>query len=109
MTNLNEFVGINAFGERPDGTKMSHDEKFGTVVNAIGLETCLNYVPVDLEKLPALYEEDEHFNNVPLHKWDFMHDAIRSHYRRIGINVTSLSNSVCTLKTAARMYVKGGK
>lgn len=108
-TSINDFVGINAFGERPDGTKITHEEKYETVVNAIGLQRCLNYVPVDLEKLPALYEEDEHLNNVPLHKWDMAHPFFRSELSRVGINLQSLAGTVCTLKAAAKMYVKGDK
>jgi hypothetical protein len=109
-TSINDFVGINAFGERlTDGTKMSHEEKYGTVVNAIGLEKCLFYVPTKLDKLESLLEEDEHLNNVPLRKWDAQHASFKYEMVRKGINSLSLSDTVCTLKAAAKMYVKGGK
>ena len=109
-TSIKDFVGVNSVNERlTDGTKMTHDEVYGTVVNAIGLERCLSYVPVELEKLPALYEEDEWLNNVPLNKWDIQHGQFRSEMSRIGINVQSLAGTVSTLKQAAKMYVRGGK
>lgn len=108
-TSIKDFVGIDSLYKRPDGTEMKHDEVYGTVVNAIGLERCLGYVPVELEKLPALYEEDEHLNNVPLKKWDAQHISFKYELVRKGINRVSLSDTVCTLKTAARMHVKGDK
>lgn len=108
-TSIKDFAGIDSLYTKADGTKMAHDELYGTVVNAIGLDRCLDYVPVEPEKLSALYEEDEHFNNVPLKKWDDQHAMFKYQFGKVGINIISLSDTVCTLKTAARMYVKGDK
>jgi hypothetical protein len=103
--NIKEFAGINAVHEKPNGDKMSHEELYTKVVNGIGLEVCERYMPASIEVMRDALEKDPHLNTIKLEKWDRLHPAFRYTFRRIGVNVFSLSETVCTLKQAARMLV----
>jgi hypothetical protein len=103
---INEFCGVNAFNEKPNGEKMSHEEKYTMVVNAIGLERCIQYLPATKEEIQKALKEDEYLNNIPLHKWEGMHPLFKWEFIRIGITILSLSATVSTLKRAARMYAE---
>lgn len=101
---IKQFLGLNAFDTTAEGVKMSHNEKYEAIVNAIGLERCIQYLPASKEKIIQSLKTDEHLNNIPLKLWDEQHTAFKHQFLRIGINVLSLSGTVCTLKCAARMY-----
>lgn len=103
--NIKEFAGVNAVHEKPNGDKMSHEELYAKVVNGIGLEVCAHYMPASIMVLRDALEKDPHLNNIKLEKWDRMHPAFGSAFRRIRVNAFSLSDTVCTLKQAARMLV----
>lgn len=103
--NVKEFAGINAAYEKPNGDKMSHEELYTKVVNGIGLEICERYMPASIEVLRDALATNPHLNNIKLEKWDRMHPTFRYAFRRIGVNALSLSDTVCTLKQAARMLV----
>lgn len=103
--NVKEFAGVNSIYEKPNGEKMSHDELYTKVVNGIGLALCEIHMPASIEDIRDALAEDPHLNNIKLEKWDRMHPSFRSAFRCIGVNVLSLSDTVCTLKQAARMLV----
>ncbi|WP_078598589.1 hypothetical protein [Evansella clarkii] len=103
--NIKEFAGINSVYEKPNGEKMTHEELYTKVVNGIGLDTCATFMPVSIEELRDALEEDPHLNTISIKKWDDMHNIFRPYFHRIGVNTLSLSNTVCTLKQAARMLV----
>jgi hypothetical protein len=104
--NIKEFAGVNAILEKSNGEKMSHKELFTKVVNGIGLNVCEPYMPASVEDIRAALEEDPNLNNIKLEKWDRMHPIFRHNFHRIGVNTLSLSDTVCTLKQAARMLVE---
>lgn len=103
--NLKEYAGVNSIYEKPNGEKLTHEEVYTKIVNAIGLNTCAGYMPISIEKLKTALEKDEHLNTIQLKKWDDMQPIFRYELGRIGINTHSLSDTVCTLKQAARMLV----
>lgn len=84
---------------------MSHEEVFSKVVNGIGLDVCAMYMPASIETLRDALVKDPHLNNIKIKEWDRMHDLFRHAFRQIGVNRLSLSDTVCTLKQAARMLV----
>jgi hypothetical protein len=102
---VKSFCGVDSFYRRPDGTVLSHEEVFSTVVNAIGLDVCKKYVPATKQEVEtALENGDYHLNSIPLIKWDARHSHLASELLRIGINTFSRSDTVCILKQAARMW-----
>jgi hypothetical protein len=61
------------------------------------------------EKLIAAYKKDEHFNSLPLYRWDSMAVALRSLYNSVGKQLGdyySNAGAVCILKEAARQIVE---
>lgn len=103
-TSVKEYVGINSHFERNDGTRMSHNDIYTKVVEDIGLATCTAYMPVSREEIQKALEKDSHLNNIPLQKWDTMHPFFKQQLVSIGITSVSISDTVCTLKQAARMW-----
>jgi hypothetical protein len=88
---------------------------YGQLVELLGEESLRAMLPLQTspEKWRALLAEDEHLNNVPLHRWDACHELVLYLVRRVdtdarvaitGSKGWSLSDSVCVLKTAARRY-----
>lgn len=104
--NINEYLGINSFGKKEDGTEMPHEEKYTAIVNAIGLKNCISYIPATKEEIQEALKTDEHLNNIPIKLWDREHAYFKREFLRIGINVLSISGTVCTLKRAARMWAE---
>ena len=102
--NIQQFLGLNSFDTNAEGVKMSHNEKYEAIVNAIGLERCISYLPASKEKIIKSLKTDEHLNNINIKLWDEQHDSFKREFLRIGINLLSISGTVCTLKCAARMY-----
>ena len=47
--NIKEYVGIDSQFKREDGTRMAHVEIYTKIVNDIGLEECIPYIPVSRE------------------------------------------------------------
>ena len=103
--NMNQFLGLNSFGKREDGTEMTHEEKYTTIVNAIGLNAFIPCIPATKEQIQEALKTDEHLNNIPLKKWDNMHCSVGYLFNaKLGINTYSLSQTVCALKQAASMW-----
>lgn len=103
---IRDFLGINAYGEKEDGTKMSHEEQYERIVNVIGLQSLIELIPATQQQINEALEEDEHLNNIPLKKWDAQHGKVVNRLIRVGINSISQSNTVCILKCAAKMWAK---
>lgn len=104
--NIKQFLGLNTFNQNENGEEMQHEEIYSTVVNAIGLDTLVPYLPATKDNLEKAYEKDQYLNNIPLKKWGFASYGVRNELAKIGITSTSISDGVCTLKSAARMYIK---
>ena len=62
------------------------------------------------EKLVKAFETDEHFNNIPLHKWDGLYPMLRAMVGDTNLKMVgdfwSLSAAVCIAKEAARQVVE---
>jgi hypothetical protein len=97
--------------------EITHHEYYGAIVELLGEEELQRLLPG--ARTPAEWREliaaDEHLNNVPLRRWDALDYYVRSMAARAdrdalraitGSNGWSLSDSVCTLKTAARRYAE---
>lgn len=108
LMSIKEYVGVNSVNERPDGTKMSHNEKFGRVVELLGLDSLKGLIPGTKEQLTAMYEEDVHFNegNIHIEEWRRQHRWVGQLLASKGINVISESDTVCVLKEAARRWIR---
>lgn len=105
--NMKEYLGLDSFNKREDGTEMSHKEQYQTIVNGIGLDRLINYVPATLEQVKhALATGEGHLNEIPIKLWDDRSPIVRSMMTRIGINTSSQAQHVCVLKQAAMMWVE---
>lgn len=62
----------------------------------LGLPASL--IPATVEEVKA--STDPHLNDIPLHRWDRMHDCVRRYAGKLGF--WSLSDTVCCLKAMAR-------
>ena len=70
---LRDYLGINSFGYRPDGTKLSHEEQFSAIVNLIGLDRCIGYIPFTKEEIQEAIKNDYHLNTTDIKEWEDMH------------------------------------
>lgn len=105
--NVKEFCGVDSFNCKPDGTEMTHFQKYAKVVDTIGLSNLIPLIPADLETVKMKLKEDRYLNNIPLKKWDINIPVTRSLMnRQCGINVSSMSDAICVLKTAAEIWVQ---
>lgn len=104
--NIKEYLGLNSAFEDEHGNKMSHDTMYTTIVHAIGLGRLVPFLPADKQTLQKAYEEDENLNNIPLQEWDMRQTHVKQMLRRIGITTSSISQSVCILKQAARLHIQ---
>jgi hypothetical protein len=105
-------------------TSREHYEKFAEVVQKIGVEKLLPFVPWQ-DRLEAYFMQDPHLNNVPLPLWDGIKqglcirswvtfDGMAAHVRQhpvaklafaAGYKSWSCSDIVCTLKHVAIYHV----
>lgn len=106
MTTVKEFCGVNSLYKFPDGSEITHEQMFGKVVNAIGLDKLTPLIPATKEGIIKALATDEHLNNIPLRLWDSKAEVVKILMVRAGINSISLSDCVCTLKHAARMWAE---
>lgn len=104
--NIKEFAGINAQFETPNGEKMSHEELYTKVVNAVGLSSCAVYIPATPEELRAALRVDPLLNTIPLKRWDDQYSSIRRVLALQNITRVSMSQANCVLEQAARMLVE---
>ena len=104
--NVRTFVGVNSIYMKENGEKMSHEEVFTKIVETIGLENCIAYIPATKEEIQKALEKDSYLNNIPLKKWEDNHPLFINLFLSIGINTISLSDTVSTLKRSAKMWAK---
>lgn len=97
----------------------THDQYYSSVLNSLG-KGRVDYVLLMLiPRQQLLASTDEHFNDIPLSKWDAGHEAITRLVRWDMMEQTwngeppprgtvywSLSDSVCVLKQAAKEFVE---
>lgn len=103
---INQYLGINNRREREDGSTITHEEKFGTIVNDIGLDTCIRYIPFTKEEIQEAIETEDYLNSLPIRDWESQHDYFKYMFGRLGVNTVSINDTVCTLKRAAIMWVE---
>lgn len=85
----------------------THNEKYTSLVSAIGLKNLIPLIPATKEQIRNALDEGEGFlNEIPLKRWDARHLSVKARLHALGINVISLSETVCLLKQAARMWVE---
>ncbi len=85
--------------EYMDG-KVSHDEYYGQYLTPEIINLVRNYVTATRIERSA----DQHFNDIPLRKWDSLEPSLRKLVSGLKENgeAWSLSTSVCIAKAAAR-------
>lgn len=71
-TIIRDYLGINSCGYKPDGTKSSHEEQYSAIVNLIGLDRCITFIPFAEEVIRVALKEDSLMNlfakaSIPLH------------------------------------------
>ena len=117
---IREFLGVDSYDKRPDGSELGHEEKYVMVVNKLGLEECIKHIPATkAEVAKALAKGDRYLNTIPIRKWDaaagFRQDG--GHVSRTGgglyevmwdngLRSVSLAECNCTLKAAARIWAE---
>jgi hypothetical protein len=101
-----QYLNLDGYGRKADGTDITHKEKYETLVNDIGLHNLVPLMPASKDAMTAALAADEHLNSIPLKYWDSRTGAARQHLSYIGITSTSLADGVCLLKAAARMWVE---
>ena len=108
-----------------DKDKMSHRQFYTKVVDTLGYEDVLKYLPYSLVEISKAIKKDEHLNNLPLCKWDEMsgigmihnheyksmspyhnHKGLYNIYKKYGINCYSQCEGVCILKQCARLALE---
>lgn len=77
--------------------KITHREYYSAVAAAIGVTD--KDLPVGAEQICR--SKDEHFNDIPLEKWDALHSNVVNKARAAGYKSWSQSDSVCVLKAVA--------
>lgn len=86
--------------EYMDG-KITHDEFYLWLADFIGADK--RHITVNLESIRE--SKDEHFNDIPLRRWDQADSAIRRLAYKKGLP-WSLSSTVCVAKALARKAIK---
>lgn len=94
----------------PSIKQMTHEQKYTFLVNQIGLDRLIPHLPREAQNkddLCRLIKSDRRLNNIQLKYWDI--EAQNPQYRRLIDNTLKnpglpLSQHVCILKQAARMY-----
>lgn len=118
--NFNEALKIPRELEFQEG---GHRKKYQMIIQALGFENVKMCIPFSDEELKKAYKEDEHFNNLPLRKWDLAagfntgrHGGIcvlvRSrlthlYWEKCRVDTFSCSTGVCILKECARLIAEG--
>lgn len=100
-------MNINEYCERNNINKDNFTEKYESIVKAIGMEKLVKFLPADKETLDEEYRKDFHLNGIKLMLWDMKGIYVKDLLLKLGINQVSPSETVCILKTCARMYIEG--
>lgn len=107
--------------------KMSHEEKYTTIVNRLGYDSVKALIPFSRTTIINALETDEHLNNLSLRKWDDAtgfktvyhgyylkprttyiptNDKLVQLCRSKGVTCFSLAQLVCILKRCAVMWAE---
>ena len=108
-----------------DKDKISHNDFYTKVVDALGYKDILKYLPFSLIEIKKAFKKDIHLNNLDLKKWDEMsgigmvynhewksmspyhnHKGLYNIYKKYGINCYSQCDGVCILKQCARLALE---
>lgn len=107
--NIKEFVGVDSYNRIENGVELTHEEFYSRVIQKMGgLDAIIPYIPYDFKTLKDAYTINIYFNTseTSLRGWDSaasnMMNALCNKY---GITCISLSEGVCILKTAAKMWM----
>jgi hypothetical protein len=83
--------------------KCTHRQYYAQFVNKSVKSTVLNYYSI--KRLKEAFEEDNHFNSLPLQKWDTMHSLFAISMKEVGDYLTK-SGNVCIHKEAAKQLIE---
>lgn len=83
----------------------THEQYYGQFAT----DTVQRFVVRHIGEAAIRASRDPHMNDIPLHKWDYMHPVISSmcgaHLREAGVNAYALCDTVCIAKAAARVWL----
>lgn len=92
-------------------TTINYQQKYKTLINALGRKACINMLAPTAEELKEYYKIDEYFNQwkkYPLKYWSTIGFQM---LRQLGqkLNITSYSecDACCIAKSAARLKMIG--
>lgn len=107
---INEKLGITSF------TNIDHREKYGKIVELVGLDNFKRLMPEEPEVLAKKLEQDINLNNIKLSRWDAiagtyeLYKQTDSELKRLlykqGITCYSPAELVSILKEAAKEIVE---
>lgn len=118
---INELANVQRANiDNITGEEISHSEKWGRVVNALGYEAVKHCIPFTLEQVKNALRTDKHMNNLAIRIWDsaagftgcqtgramLMPSPFTGILRKAGVKSFSPSDCVCILKEAARMWAE---
>ena len=102
--NVKQFANVDSvYRDLDNGNPVEWREYMGRVVNKLGIDDIVPYIPYDMETLENAYKADIHFNTLNIKVWDKAAEQIRPVLHRKGITAYSLSDRVCILKETARL------
>ena len=94
----------------PETKKMNHNQKYDFLIDKIGFERIVPYLPVDENKIIKAYKKDESLNNIKLKLWDQRVPFIRNLAKnRLDIDTISIAECVCIMKACARQIAEKTK
>ena len=107
MATFSEVI-TNHFGKPPH--EVNHEEKYGYIIDLIGMENVVQYIPYNKPVLLTAWDEGNiYFNGKPfdLTTWGQAGFRLLKHFRhKTGIIAFSLANATCVMKEAARICIK---
>lgn len=102
--NIKQFANVDSYlRDLDNGNELEWREYMGRVVNKIGIDNIMPYIPYDMKTLNKAYKADMHLNTLDIKVWDKAAEQICHVLRRNGITIYSVSDRVCILKETARL------
>lgn len=102
-----DLAGVTSlYTDKESGEQLSHEEVYERVINKLGgFNSIISYIPFTYDQVKTAIREDRYLNNLSIRIWDNatadIINVLRNHY----ITTYSISQCVCILKTAARLWV----
>lgn len=102
-----DLAGVtNQYTDEQSGKQLSHEEVYERVINKLGgVNSIIPYIPFTYDQVKNAIEEDRYLNNLSIRMWDNATAGIMNVLRNHHITTYSISQCVCILKTAARLWV----